>query len=91
MAFIIDIVFLVFVLAAIALPWVGLKRTGRSLYCALGIIDTIACGWCCFWIIAAWFVAVMPSYIFLANPLLFIVAIAAWFFGGANSAKHKDA
>ena len=83
--------FLLFGVVAIVLPWVALKRTGRDFYRVLGILDSIVCGWCCFWIIASWFVAVMPSYVFLANPLLFTVALASWFLGGANASKQKKA
>lgn len=90
MHYIFEIGFLVLGLSAIVLPWIGLKRTGRSLYRMRGILDPIVCGWCCLGIIASWFVAVMPSYIFLANPLLFMVATGACFFCGANSAKSKN-
>ena len=87
MNYLIEGVFLAVGLGAIILSRLGLKRTARDVYRVMGILTSLICGWCCFWIVASWFVPVMASYIFFANPLLFLVTILLWFSCGAHARK----
>ena len=91
MRYVIDLTFLAMGAAAIVLPWIGLRRTGRDLYRIIGILASLACGWCCTFIVVSWFIAVMPSYIFLAIPLFFVIAVTTWFACGAHAKKRKSA
>lgn len=72
--------------AAIVIPWIGLRRTGRDIFRTLGILSSFICGWNCAWIVAALFIAVMPSFFFFANPIMFVVVTVVW----CTSPKRSD-
>ena len=69
---------------AIVLPWISLKTSKRDGFRTLGIINAIICGWHCLWIGASFFIPVMPSYTFLLNPLLGLLAVVLWWTKGRS-------
>jgi hypothetical protein len=88
-AYVTNILLLATGVAAIILPWIGLKRTKKDVYRIAGVLHSLVCGYSCVWIVVAFFTPVMPSYFFTVSPLLFIIALVLWFACGASDAKKE--